>query len=397
MRAPLGEETIPSFRKGAILPGLLAFLIAGSTDGAADDPDTDPIVRKGIEVMLSGQEGREWPYEGVYRVQDGKRRVIPMGYRVGGTAIACTALLEAPWDGAEGDRREAIERGIEFVLESLDHPLLSAEFLGTYDVRGWGHIYALDLLLRLEPGGRIPKGWEARVSDGIRFCIRALEKTEIPGAGGWHYARPQGALRNSPPSTPMTASALLALYRARAAGFRLDRAVVRRAISALEKARLETGAFQYATDPGGVTGRGFESVAGAAARMPLCEVSLFLAGRGSVGRLRGSLDAFLEHWGHLNARRKQPGTHAPPYMIAPYYFFFAHTYAAEAAEFLPEGEREVYRKRLRELLLKVREPDGSWNDRVFDRSQNFGTAMAVLALTCPQRSRPPAWPRRRLY
>ena len=195
----------------------------------------------------------------------------------------------------------------------------------------------------------------------------------------------------------MTAPALLALYRARAAGEPLSGGVVRRAISALERGRLGTGAFQYVTNPAGVTGMGFESVPGAAARMPLCEMALYLAGRGSVDRIRGALDAFFENWKHLEARRQKQGTHAPPYMIAPYYFFFAHLYAAEAVELLPAEERPKYRQRLWGLLLEVREADGSWNDRVFERSQSFGTSMAVLAITAPGRSRPPGWPRSRFY
>ena len=97
------------------------------------------------------------------------------------------------------------------------------------------------------------------------------------------------------------------------------------------------------------------------------------------------------------ARRQKQGTHAPPYMIAPYYFFFSHLYAAEAVELLPAEVRSRYRKRLWGLLLEVREVDGSWNDRVFERSKSFGTSMAVLAITTPGRSRPPGWPRSRFY
>ena len=38
------------------------------------------------------------------------------------------------------------------------------------------------------------------------------------------------------------------------------------------------------------------------------------------------------------------------------------------------------RERLLRAILKTRDADGTWNDRVFDRSRAYGTAMVVLAL-----------------
>jgi hypothetical protein len=100
---------------------------------------------------------------------------------------------------------------------------------------------------------------------------------------------------------------------------------------------------------------------------------------------------FLEHWEWLEKRRKQDGTHVPPYMIAPYYFFYAHRHVAQAIEFLPEAERPALREKLYALLWRVREESGGWNDRVFPRSESFGTAMTVMALREPALPRPAGW------
>ena len=108
-------------------------------------------------------------------------------------------------------------------------------------------------------------------------------------------------------------------------------------------------------------------------------------------RVRGAVDAFFEHWEWLEKRRKQTGTHIEPYMIAPYYFYYAHYYCAQAIELLPKAERPGYRNRLRELLWKVREKSGGWNDRIFPRSENFGTAMSLLALLQPTVPPPVRW------
>ena len=107
--------------------------------------------------------------------------------------------------------------------------------------------------------------------------------------------------------------------------------------------------------------------------------------------MRRSLENFFEHWEWLEKRRKGTGTHVPPYQIAPYYFFYAHGYAGLAIEFLPEGEREGFRKQLLARLFQVQEPSGGWNDRIFPRSENYGTAMGLIALLAPQLKRPAGW------
>jgi hypothetical protein len=338
------------------------------------------------QSTLAGQGAREWPYEGVYRV-DGE---IPLGYRVGGTSIAASALLAAAEGAPHDDARAAILGAVDFVLEALADPRLDRGFVQGYDVRGWAHAYALDFLLAVR-AARIDRGERAdRTAAAIRGLVELLAATEIAERGGWNYSRPRGP--DSDPSTFMTASTLLALYEARRQGEAVDARVVERALAALEAGRVETGAFQYGTNPRARGGRRVQDLPGAVGRMAACEVALHLAGRGDVERLRGAVDAFFEHWRWLEQRRKQTGTHVPPFGIAPYYFYYAHRYAAAAIEFLPPEERAERRARLHALLWHVREEDGGWNDRVFPRSASFGTAMTMLALLEPGRARPAGWP-----
>ncbi len=357
----------------------------------------EDALQRGIVALVDRQESyaakgetrsaekREWPYEGNIRVE----KSIPIGYRVGGTAIVATALIEASRGEPGVHARAAIERALDFVLERLRDPLMGAQFLGDQDVRGWGHAYALGFLLRLRSAGLVPDQRTAEVETAIDALVPALAASEIAGRGGWNYIRTSGA--DSPASTFMTAATLQFLFEARHQGESVDAQVVERALRTLEDARLETGAFQYSSAQALQTGQGGEAVPGAIARMAICEVTLHLAGRGSVERVRSALDAFFEHWAWLESRRKQDGSHEPPYHIAPYYFFFGHRHAAQAIEFLPEVEREGYRARLQALLWLVREKGGGWNDRVFPRSEAFGTAMTLLALLEPSLPRPAGW------
>jgi hypothetical protein len=404
-----------------MVPLILALALTQDA-GALDEQFVKTAVQRSVEIIIERQEnyeqqrrglsrkktadkkaeksetenptpapkaaGKEWPYEGVYRL-DGE---IPPGYRVGGTAICCWALLEAPGFEEDGKQRAAFDRGLQLILDQLTHdPLLASGFLGTYDVRGWAHAYGLALLLRALALGVLDDEVEARVRALVPQLVRTLEETEIRGAGGWNYSRPDGLRTSSGPSTFMTAPTLQILFQARAQGFAVKADVVKRALDSLEKARLDNNAFQYQTNTEHRTQTGFEAVPGACARMAICETTLYLAGRGSVARIRAAIDAFFDHWDELEKRRKQNGTHEPPYMIAPYYFHYGHTYIAQAIEQLPEEERPARRQALRALYVKTREEDGGWNDRVFPRSESYGSAMAILGLLMPSLPPPARW------
>lgn len=348
--------------------------------GAALARATALLIEK--QETLEGAEGRpEWPYEGVYR-EGGE---IPIGYRVGGTAICAWALLASPAYAESEPARQAVVRALEFVLEKLEDPAMAAGFRGGYDVRGWGHAYALHLLLELRAADAVPPERREEVEAWVPKLIDVLQRTEIAGLGGWNYSRPGGGSEPAAASPFMTAPTLLALFEAREQGFSVDAQVVERALARLEGSRNEAGAIPYST------GGGRDEWPGAIGRSPVTELSLWLAGRGDLARVRTALERFFEHWEWLEKRRKGQGTHVPPYGIAPYYFFYAHAYAALAIEVLPEAERPPLRARLLERLFQVREASGGWNDRVFPRSEAFGTAMSMIAMLAPSLSPSAGW------
>lgn len=356
----------------------LAAILTLAALGPQEDPD--PLTARAARRLVSLQEADgAWPYEGVYRVGG----EIPVGYRVGGTAVTATALLYASGPG-DAEARRALERGTAFVVEGIRHPLLRASTENAYDVRVWGQAYALDFLCRLraaDPSGRsAPERGRA-----IQDLTRVLLAQELPG-GGWSYAgrEVQGSF--------VTAPVIQALLWARAAGAAVPDEVFARARRALEAGRADDGAFLYAgAFAPGAARSAPDGAAGSSARSALCEVTLRLLGGGSEAAVRGALDAFHRHWGELEKRRGRTGTHEGPHSIAPYYFYFGHRYAAQAIGFLPEAARPRERERLREVVLKTRDPDDTWNDRVFPRSRAYGTAMALLTLLGERVPAPPPW------
>jgi len=352
-------------------------------------------ITAGVKILLDGQENwdktdghTEWPYEGVYRVRgEGGRAVIPHGYRIGGTAICGWSLIEAPGYQKDEASKKAISESVDFLLHALEDKRMTADFRDGYDVRGWGHAYALTFFARLKELDLVPAAKKKEVDASITSLVKILQESEIQNTGGWNYSRRGGQPQAS---TFMTASTLQALMAAKGIGEKTDPKVIDRALKTLESSRLESGAYQYSLSDR-KTGKGFEHVAGATGRMPICEVTLYLNGKGSIERVEQSVEAFFEHWEWLEKRRQGTGTHIPPYMIAPYYFFYAHYYTAQAIELLPEEKRKPHRERFLKLLFKVQEENGAWNDRVFERSQNYGTAMAMLAILEPEAKSTRKW------
>jgi hypothetical protein len=357
--------------------------------------DADIAVERAVVRLLQLKEGDgdQWPYEGVYREDRGQ---LPVGYRVGGTAIVCLSLLAAKGYAGDAARQKAVAAGVGFVLKTLDEPRMSLEFIGNYDVRGWGHIYALQLFLSLEGAKAVPTECAATVEAKTKWLVKALCESAIPEAGGWNYSRRAGyeSPRNTA-STFMTAPALQALFLAKARGHAVDDRVIAQALAALERSRSAPGAYGYGAalksqnDVEEERLTMMDKVGSSASRAALVETTLQLAGRGDAARLRRSVDWFFAHWDDLAVRKSQQGTHIQPFGIAPYYFLFGHVYAAQAIEMLPDGEdKDALRTRMRAFLARSMDQDGTWNDRQFDRSAGYGTAMAVLALRMPHLPKP---------
>ena len=347
-------------------------------------PSVDALVSTAvtrIETMQSKGPGgdvvAEWPYEGVYRVGGD----IPYAYRVGGTSITGLALLEAPGLAQSPERNAALIRAVEFVVQSPDEPLMSfdpAVYRGGYDVRNWGHCYGLRFLLRAKSTLKLSPELTLKVDRAMQFFLEALKKTEIPTVGGWQYARKSGIENVSDMSPFMTAPCLEALLEAKAAGLEISPELLERTCAALELCRGASGYVAYGTAK--PIRDQEQQIPGAMGRMCATEVALAKAGKQDNARLRFAVEAFFKHWEELEKRRKKQGTHLAPYGVAPYYFYYAHLYAAEAIALLPAAEQPELAERFLATLLKSRDTDGTWNDRVFPRSAAYSSAMSVLAL-----------------
>lgn len=366
------------------MAALAVFVMAAYSASARDDApkpaavSPQELIKTAVKELIAMQEeDGDWPYQGVYRVAG----QIPVGYRIGGTALVCEGLLAAAPDDKKADA--AIERGVAFILKTLEHPLMVPSTRDTYDVRVWGHCYALDLFCRLREAKRMGAHAIA-IESWIPRLVAALIKEELP-KGGWNYANRRAH------AAFVTCPVTQALLLARSQGEDVSDEVFKRSREVLEGSRQDSGTFVY-------SGRVSEArkkdsgkdLPGSVARSAVSETTLQLLGGGSVKSIGAAIGAFHEHWEWLEKRRKKTGTHEPPYGIAPYYFYYGHRYAAQAIEMLPRERRPEERAKLLEKIMQTRDDDGTWNDRVFPRSRNFGTNMVMLALLGDKAPMPPA-------
>ena len=319
----------------------------------------EELITAAVKQLLKCQEAEgTWSYEGVYRVKG----EIPVGYRVGGTSVVAGALMAAAPE--DKDVAVAVEKGLSAVLKDLADPLMATSTVDAYDVRVWGHLCALEFLCRLRAAKKLPK----EGAEWIPKLVASLVEEQLKD-GGWNYA----SRRAHAPF--VTAPVVQSLLLAKSQGEDIAPELFVKAKKALEGSRQESGVFRYSG-----TGPSKEELPGSIARSGASETTLILLGGGSVDAARKAVAAFHEHWGELEKRRKKTGTHVPPYQIAPYYVYYGHRYAAQAIEVLPEKERAGEREKLLKVILKTRDEDGTWNDRVFARSKAYGTAEIVLAL-----------------
>jgi len=170
-----------------------------------------------------------------------------------------------------------------------------------------------------------------------------------------------------------TGAVLQELVAARAAGATVPTEMTDKAAAALISARFETGAFVY----GGKAQGKPTGLKDAAARMPVCEGTLFQEGRSDLDKVRFALQNFWEHMKNIETVRRND-FHSDG-ELGGFFFFHAVFHASEVVRLLPEAERAPHWHQFVALLQQVPEMDGSFLDS-HELGRSYGTAMALLTL-----------------
>jgi hypothetical protein len=285
------------------------------------------------------------------------------------TCLAAEALLAADGLARLGRielpaaLRERATARVERVLALIRDDAWVA--LSDRDEIVWPRAYALRLLAawqRHRAGGGAGVDTAALLQRGVGSLL-ALQ----PETGAWfhEYGNPFA-----------TATALQALHLARGCGADVPQDRIDRGLRALAQNRTAEGAFTYGHT---TNGRPRQSVEGAAGRMPLCELALFLFGGSDDGKLLAAVEAGHRHHGLLAAVRKYDD-HADRHGYGGFFFWFDMLARTEATRHLADaGARARLLAAQRALVLDLPELDGCFVDS-HELGRTYGTAMALLCL-----------------
>jgi len=307
------------------------------------------------------------------------------------TGLVVMTLIEEPESEAT---TAAVDRALDFLTNqaALQRP-------SDWDVDNtWGLIYGLETLSMALQHPRYADSQRApAMRRKAEEYLEGLAQTQSPDGGWGYYDMETLAQRPSWSTSFMTAVAILALHSAEAAGLPVPAERFARAVTALERCRLPTGAYTYSVEaipsPGGATY--IDQIKGSLGRTQVGNLALVLAGSDKVTHedLLAGLDAFFEHHRFLDVARKRPYPHEAYYYNSGYFYFFGHYYAARVIELLPAAEQVRYQSRLAREVVKTQEDDGSMWDFYFNTYHKpYGTAFGTLALrrTLPREEPPPA-------
>jgi hypothetical protein len=346
--------------------------IAVAAPPRATRAELDAAAAKGVKFLLADQK----PDGGWISREYG---MDSAGHAVAITAVAMEAVLAG--GGGAPDALKAVHEGLAF-LEKNARGLDGGKIHHGFDFNGWGAAYGLRHLAGVRDrwpagsGGAAPKPPD--VARLVEVFTGWARKNRRP-CGGWTYLTKEQdpryakdgsvsfltgvmieGLSRWDPRSDLLAAAAEDLSKSCDAGGRA----------------LYSHAGDWPAAP-----RGPEESAGRS-----LQAALVLAGLGKRGTadVEKGIAAFLAARAEfVKVRTQHP--HTPPHMIAGYYYYHAHSYAARALRFLaarepaPSKAREDRVHELLGALLAEQDADGAWMDAPCgDRA--YATSLAVLEL-----------------
>ncbi len=301
--------------------------------------------------------------------------------------LVASQLADGSWPVAEGDMYKcavtALAARALFANDGDKTAIARAtEWLGAYAARAdpatassWGTAYLLEYVLdrhaadksfkgavekaiALHLGGQCPNGaWSYDRGFGTRWR---------GGFGGWPKTD-KGRVHSM-----NTGPAVIALARAKKAGFPVDADALGKAKDALLAMRDEPGVWTYTyPDP-----RCFNKPDQSIGRASGCEHALLLLGAATEKDADATLALFMEHRDGLRAPVKLTAAWVGPKASSNYFYAFAYYHAAALMK--ERGAADSLAK-LRDDLLATVEPDGTWVD-FHEVGKPYATAMALLVL-----------------
>jgi hypothetical protein len=272
------------------------------------------------------------------------------------TGLCVMAFLSAGHVPGEGPYGDAVEKGVRWVLRA-QHP---NGVIGSAGSQEMYHHGICTLMLAEVAGmtdGKLGQDVRGALEKAVKILLIA-QRTQGPSRGGWRYQ-----VRSSDADMSVTGWQLLALRAARNLGCDIPPERIDLAVDYIKRSRdPRSGGFRYT--PGG-------------------NVTVPCTGTGILG---------LEVCGkdrHHTPEALQAGAFLLRHNLNWHdgHFFYTVYYCSQATFQLGNNYWSYFRPQLHKVLLDNQRANGSWigSDGF---GANYGTAMAVLALTVEYRYLP---------
>jgi hypothetical protein len=339
-------------------------------------------IERGIEFLAKSQN-KDGSWGGPTQTKDLNIYAPTPGahhaFRAGTTALCISALVDCRDYSYRSD--ELIEKGEAWLLKHL-HDLRRANQDALYNV--WGHAYGIEALARLHGYREGDEAKQKAILAEIDHQIGLLKKYETT-KGGWGYYDFSMHLQRptAEPTSFTTATILYAFHRARAIGAQVPQELIDRGLQVIRRQQRPDLAYLYSEDMRTHPGMDVNKPGGSVGRSQACNYVLRLYGDKSVS------DAAMLTWAKrlyarnlwLDIGRKRPVPHESWFLVAGYFFYYGHYYAALGLEQLPEDVRPEMQDHLAHVIIRLQEKDGSWWDYpLYNYHQPYGTGFALMTL-----------------
>ena len=278
------------------------------------------------------------------------------------TSLSVMAFLSAGHvPGEPGPYREAVERGVRYVL---DHQAANG-MLVSGTSHGPMYCHGVSTLMLAEVVGMTPDAAladRARTALGraVELIIKAQAVAKNPdNAGGWRYQP-----NSNDSDISVTGWQVMALRAAKSAGCAVASDPIDKAVAYLKRCAVKDGGFAYQPGQGPNNPRTGTGV-----------LALEICGAHLTPEAVAGAKYLAKH---------------PPQWGAPYFCYEAY-YCSQAMFQMGDDSFKAYYPKLVSILLEHQQKDGSWlsgdgNDQSGGR--NYCTAMGVLALAVEYRYLP---------
>lgn len=359
-------------------------------------PLVDAAINHGVAFLLTDQN-KDGSWGSATRTK-GLNIYAPIpgahhAFRTAVTSLCLSSMIEYAQDNtvlrsnAVNEKvKAAIRQSENWLVENLSK-VRRATPEAIYNV--WTHAYSIECLAKLLEYGETSPERKQRLVSLIEEQIKRLRSYEtIDGGWGYYDFRAHTQRPNGSPTSFTTATALIALDKARKyAGVPLS--MTERAVASIERQRKPDHSYLY-SDGGPTKHRPMRSInrpGGSLGRSQVCNLALRRWKRDSVSDtvINDWLDRLFARNLWLDMGRKRPIPHESHFLVAGYFYYYGHYYAAHCIHELPADKRQPHQAQLSSLLIGLQEADGSWWDYpLYNYHQQYGTSMVIMSLLrCP--------------